>query len=116
MPRTVKRIEADVKHLIELIEGDEMRKLRKDSVELARIKEFVSHIKFKIKSIQTVENQETGYPRIIVTYELPQVILDLDENNKPNKDKFFYASNMLDMISLEDMQKFQDVLHKIKRK
>ena len=116
MPRTVKRIEADVKHLIDLIEGDEMKKLRKDSEELAKIKNLISHVKFKIKSIQVVENQETGNPRVIVNYELPQIILDLDENNVPNKNEFFYSSNMLDMISLEDMQKFQDVLNKIKRK
>ena len=86
----------------------------KDSEELKKIKSLLTHVKFKIKNTQVISNQETGKTNIVVTYELPRIVLELDENGNPNKNDFFYSTNMLDMISLEDMSKFQDALKNAK--
>ena len=103
-------IEEGVRHLTELLESNEIKQLRKDSKELSELKELLSHVKFKIKETRMVDSQETGETTVVVSYELPRIILTLDENGNPNKNEFFYSTNRLNMISLEDMSKFQDVL------
>jgi len=108
-------IEEKINHLVELVESEEYKKLKKDSEELAKTKSLLAHVKFKIKETRVVEDQETGEMSIIVTYELPRIVLKLDENGNPSKDEFFYSSNMLDMISLEDMSKFQNILRNAKK-
>jgi hypothetical protein len=109
-------IEEQVKHLTTHLESKEIQNLRKDSAELAQIKELLSHVHFKIKETRVVDNQETGRVSVVVSYELPRIVLDIDENGNPNKNDFFYSTNMLNMISLEDMSKFQNVLRQAKMK
>ena len=112
----VNDIKGNVDKLVDLLESNEIKQLKKDSEELTKIKSLLSHVKFKVKNVQVAENQNTGYPSIIVTYELPRVILNLDENGVPSKDDFFYSTNMLNMISLEDMSKFQEALYRVQSK
>ena len=102
-------IQKNMSRLVEMLEGDEFNKLKKDSEELAKTKELLSHVRFKIKDTRVVDNQDNSRIDVIVTYELPQIVLTLDENGNPNKNDFFYSTNMLNMISLEDMSKFQNV-------
>lgn len=120
MTRKTKRefdqIKEEIGKLVALLESNEIQQLRKDSEELKNIKSLLSHVKFKIKHMQIMENQNTGNDSIVVTYELPRIVLDIDENGKPSKDEFFYSTNMLNMISLEDMSKFQDFLYRYQRK
>lgn len=106
----------NVKKLVALLESNELKQLRKDSEELKKIKSLLAHVKFKIKDTKVMPNQDTGKMNVVVTYELPRIILELDENGNPSKNDFFYASNMLDMISLEDMSKFQNVLRNARKK
>ena len=114
--KKIESIEAQIKHLTDLLESNEIKQFKKDSEELKKTKELLSHVRFKIKETRVLENQETGGVSLVVTYELPRVVLELDENGNPNKDAFFYSTNMLDMISLEDMSKFQDQLRMAKTK
>lgn len=109
-------IRENVDKLVALLESNEIKQLRKDSEELKKIKSLLAHIKFKIKDIKVMPNQETGRMNVVVTYELPRIILELDENGNPNRNDFFYSTNMLDMISLEDMSKFQSVLRNARKK
>lgn len=108
--KQIDNIEANLSRLTELLESGEIERLKKDSVELKKTKELLSHVRFKIKDTRVIENQQTGRVSVVVTYELPRIELVLDEDGNPNKDEFFYSTNMLDMISLEDMSKFQDQL------
>lgn len=109
-------LNAKLDHLTALLESGEVQQWKKDSEELKKTKELVSHVKFKIKDVRIVEDTDAGKQRVVVVYELPRVVLELDENGNPNKNDFFYSSNMLDMISLEDMSLFQKVLRNRKRK
>ena len=109
-------IDEKVDKLVALLESNEIKQLRKDSEELKKIKSLLANVKFKIKETRVVENQDTGNNSVVVVYELPRIVLNLDDEGNPNKNDFFYSTNMLDMISLSDMQKFQDVLEKAKRK
>ena len=108
-------IEENVNKLVALLESNEVKELRKDSEELKKTKALLSHVKFKIKDVRIVDNPDTGKQNVVVTYELPRIVLELDEKGNPNKNDFFYSSNMLDMISLEDMSYFQKVLKNRKK-
>ena len=112
--KKLEAIEAQLKHLTDLLESGEIKQLKKDSEELKKTKELLSHVRFKIKDTRVVENQETGGVSVVVTYELPRIVLELDENGNPNKNDFFYSTNMLNMISLEDMGNFQNQLRMAK--
>ena len=114
--KTILEIQENVNKLVSLLESNEIKQLRKDSEELKKVKSLLAHVKFKIKNVLVTNNQETGKPNIVVTYELPRIVLELDENGNPNKNDFFYSTNMLDMISLEDMSKFQDILRNAKNR
>ena len=100
----------NVKKLVDLLESNEVKQLRKDSAELKEIKSLLAHVKFKIKDVRVVDNPDSGKTNIVVVYELPRIVLELDDSGRPNKNDFFYATNRLDMISLEDMSSFQTVL------
>ena len=112
--KRIENIENQLKKLTELLEGNEIKQLKKDSEELKKIKELLSHVHFKIKETRVTEDQQAGGVSLVVIYEMPRVVLTLDENGNPNKDEFFYSTNMLNMISLEDMSKFQDQLRMAK--
>lgn len=107
---TKKQILAQLKELTDLIKSDEFNRLKNDSEELKRIKALLPSIKFKIKDLNYFEEEKIFQIR----YELPVINLQLDENGNPNKNDFFYSSNVLEMISLEDMKKVQDFLERIK--
>ena len=104
-------IEQKIDHLTGLLEGDELNKLKHDSEELKEIKELLSHVKLKIKDVRVVNDSS-----IVVNYDAPRVVIQLDDEGKPIKDEFFYATNMLNLISYEDMSKFSEILRKAKKK
>lgn len=112
----LKIIDQKIDRLTELLESNEIKQLRLDSEELKKIKDLLAHVKFKIKEVRAVDNQNTGGKSVIVTYELPRIVLELDENGNPNKNEFFYSVNMLNLVSFEDMMKVQKVLEKEKIK
>lgn len=106
---TKKDILNKVNELTDLIKSKEYEQLKRDSEELKQIKELISHIKFKIRNVDLISDDT-----IQVVYELPRINLIMDENGKLSKNDFFYATNFLEMISLEDMNKFQVFVNKIK--
>ena len=109
---TKKQILKEVQDLSNLVKGKEFEKLKKDSEELQKINSLLANIKFKVKDIKYYEEDEA----VKITYELPKIVLYLDENGKvANKNDFFYSTNMLELISLEDMMKIQDFLRKLEK-
>lgn len=107
---TKKQILAQLNELTDLIKSEEFERYKRDSEELKQIKELLAHIKFKIKDIKYIDGEV-----IQVVYELPRVRLTMDEEGKLSKNDFFYATNFLEMISLEDMQNFQKFVESIKQ-
>ena len=115
--KTLVEMKDQITKIENLLESNEIKQLRKDSDELKTIKELLSHVKFKIKDVRPVENQQTGNMSVVVTYELPRIVLDLDEQGEPmSRNDFFYSTNKLNLISLEDMSKFNDVLRQAQRR
>lgn len=107
---TKKQILAQLQELTDLIKSEEFKRLKQDSDELNRIKALLPNIKFKVKDTTFFKEDNV----LQIRYELPVVRLQLDESGNPNKNEFFYSTNVLEMISLEDMKKIQDYLERIK--
>lgn len=112
---TKKDILVQLKELTDLIKSEQFEKYRADSNELTQVRELLSHIRFKIKDIRLVDNEESLDKTIQITYELPRVKLTIDPEGNISKNDFFYATNFLEMISMEDMQKLQDFIESAKK-
>ena len=107
------KIQSTLDELKEIITTQELEKLRKDRDELHRLQSLLSNIKFKVKDINYFEEEHIFQIR----YELPLINLNLDENGEiMDKNEFFYSTNMLDLISVDDMKKIQEELAKTKNK
>ncbi len=109
---TKKQILAQLQELTDLIKSDEFNRLKKDSDELKRIESLLSHIHFKVKDVRIIDETQS----VLITYEMPRIELKLDDKGEFIKDEFFYASNILELISLEDTQKIQTVLDNFKER
>jgi len=107
---TKKQILAQIQELTDYIKSDEFERLKKDSERLKEIEELLSHIKFKIKDIKYFKEEQN----VVITYELPKIVLNVDAEGNVNKDDFFYSVNSLELINLEDMQKIQNCLEQVK--
>ena len=107
---TKKQILARIDELTNLIKSDEFNHLKQESEELKRIKALLPNIKFKVKDINYYKENNV----VQIRYELPVITLQLNEEGEPSRDEFFYATNVLEMISLEDMQKIMEYLEKCK--
>lgn len=107
---TKKQILARIDELTNLIKSDEFNRLKQESEELKRIKALLPNIKFKVKDINYYKENNV----VQIRYELPVITLQLNEEGEPSRNEFFYATNVLEMISLEDMQKIMEYLEKCK--
>lgn len=107
---TKKQLLKEIQELSALIKGNTFSQLKKDSEELHRIQELLSHVKFKVKDIKYFKDDNA----VRIVYELPKIALPLDENGKvAKKDDFFYSTNVLELISLEDMLMIQEFLNNL---
>ena len=117
--KKIAKLQASVDELTKIIKTRELVKLRRDSKELGELKELISHIKFKVKEVRAFEGEgisDSDKDVVRIIYQLPVIGLTIDDEGNPEKNDFFYATNMLDMISIEDMKKIQKVLNEEKNK
>ena len=73
----------------------------------------LSKIKIKVKSAKKIIN-DVGDKQLKVEYEIEPIILDFDEKGNPKHEPMFYALNMTNLISFEDMQKLIKAIKMIK--
>lgn len=112
--KELKKIQSDIAELTNIVKTQELVKLRKANDDFKLQTELLKDIKFKVKSVKTVVDDRTGLSAVRIQYEIPDVFVELDEEGRPLKNKFFYASNYLELISYEDMEKIQHELDKSK--
>lgn len=110
---TKKQLLKAIQDLTDFVKGETFTQLKKDSEELHRIQGLLANVKFKIKDISYFKEDNA----VRIVYELPKIVLPLDENGKvAKKDDFFYSSNVLELISLEDMLMIQEFLNNLSNK
>jgi hypothetical protein len=76
---------------------------------------YLKNINFNIdKIIPAVD--DLGNTKYAITYKSPTIIQEFDETGKPIKNNFIYSINMLDLVSVEDWKKLQDIYELEKQK
>ena len=102
----------EVKKLREIVVTDELKKLREISKLYEEQTNLLSNVKFKIKSIKTIEETNT----MVVTYQLPVINIPLNENGNPiERHPFFYSVNALGMTSMEDSELIRNALQQARK-
>lgn len=113
--KKLNKIETDLAELTKIVKTQELTRLRKIKDDYNVQSELLKDIRFKVKTIKSVVNENTGLPELRIAYEVPVVCLEFDEEGKPIKNNFFYASNFLELISIEDMEKIQREIEKTQK-
>lgn len=103
-------LQKSVDELSQIVKTRELERLRAESQKLKEIEELLSNVKFKVREVKAFEGEEVGKTCIRIVYQLPTIILQMDDTGTVNKNDFFFSTNMLNMISFEDMKKIQDVI------
>ena len=117
LPRKkLNKIEADLAELASIVKTQELVRLRKVKDDYTVQQTLLQDVRLKVKSIKPGFDENTGLPTLKITYEVPSVRLEFDEEGTPIKNNFFYAINYLDLISIEDMERIQKEIGKLNRK
>lgn len=103
-------IKKDTEEIIKILNGD----LKEKALEGEEIKRLLSNIELKVKSIIEVPG-ENGSTDLRIIYEAPQIILKFDDNNEPYENNIFKSINMLNLISIDDMQKIVNAIKNRKK-
>lgn len=74
--------------------------------------ENLSKIKIKVKSAKKVIN-DSGDKELKVEYEIDPILLSFDEKGNAKYEPMFYALNITNLISYEDMEKLMKAIRMI---
>lgn len=103
-----------VDELTDIIKTNELVRLREESKDYKTVLALLKDVRLEIKSVRSVENQD-GTDSIVVEYNTPSVVLTT-RDGETSTDKFLYAVNMLNLISMDDMEKIRKVINKVEKK
>lgn len=77
---------------------------------------FLDKVKFKVKNSNLFVSESTANIGVNIEYEIPSIKILFDENNEIIKNDRFIAINMLNLISIEEMNKLSMLIKEAKRK
>ena len=76
---------------------------------------YLKNINFNIdKIIPAVD--DLGNTKYAITYKSPTIIQEFDHDGNPIKNDFIYSINMLNLVSVEDWSKLQQIYDTEKQK
>lgn len=78
------------------------------------ISELLKNIKISVKDSKLFVNND-GLIGVEIEYDIPKIKLFLDEDGKMIKNNLFYSINMLNLISIEDMEQIQNKIEEAKK-
>ena len=99
----------EVSELKEIIKSEELIRLRNENAYLKERNELINHIKFKLKSVSYVPEENI----ILVKYDFPNIKIGLDSENKVIKNNMFFAINKLQLLPIEDLKKISVVVKQV---
>lgn len=110
LKKRFKQLEDKMEGLQKLIETNELARLQKVEKEHISTVGDLQNIKFRVKSVKYSEQERT----VVINYEVPPIVLNIDDSGKPELNKTFKSINLLNMVGMDDFKKIQEVLDKIK--
>ena len=109
--KDIKQIKSSVETVEKLLDKSIVEKAKK----FDEMTENLSKVELKIKSAKMTVT-DSGEEQLKVEYEIDPVYLQFDPDNNIVYNPEFYAINMLNLISPQDMQKISSAIEKAKIK
>lgn len=105
-------LQQSIDELIKIIKDDELKALRQESKELKNVKELLKPIKFKVQTIRSYVDTDTGSEHIQISYEPSVVDLEFQDGKQLNRSELLRSANMLNFTGLEDQMKIKNEITK----
>lgn len=105
-----KQLENQIKNLQDIIEKREIERLQNIEKQHTATISDLQNVKFKVKSAVYSEQERS----VVIKYDIPPIVLKIDDNGKPELNKTFRSINMLNLVGMDDFKKIQNVLNSIK--
>ena len=107
-------LKEQIKQLEKIVINDELKYLREQKKLFDEQTELLKGVQFRVKDVKAIKNEITDETQIRIVYQLPVIILNVDDDGKPSKNDFFYSVNSLGLISLEDTEKLVKCIDNVK--
>ena len=108
----ITQLKNEVIDLKKAVITEELKKLREEKKQYDQQTELLSHIQLKVKDARIINDIENDAVFVRVVYDLPTIVISLDENGKAKKNDFFYSVNALELIDLKDLEKLSKLFEK----
>lgn len=96
------------KKLVEEIHAANTKKIAEKAKKYDELMSFLKNINFNIdKIIPAVD--DLGNTKYAITYKSPTIVQEFDHEGNPIKNDFIYSINMLNLVSVEDWSKLQQI-------
>jgi uncharacterized protein YuzE len=109
--KRIKEIQKELKELKKLVETNELERLRRRHDELITQNKLLEYIKINVAKARVVETEE-GDKSVVVKFSMPDIVLKFDEDGNVIKNNTFYAINYLNLLSIEDTLKLNEILRR----
>lgn len=107
-----------IKEELSLIK-EKMNKLTDETIRKANaydeLKNYLKHIKLDVSNVSVQFDTELIKYCVKIDYHMPSLKVYIDKDNNVERNESFIAINMLDLISLKDMNKISEKLEDIKK-
>lgn len=104
-------LQESVARLQKSIETNELTRLREIQKQHMESEKSLVNVKLKVKNIKYLKQDR----QLVVTYEQPIIVLNIDDTGEPEPNKEFISINKLNLVSMDDMLRIQNELNKIKQ-
>lgn len=108
LKKDIKVIQDGINNLRKELTPEIMRKAQKYD----ELIEQLSKVHIKVKNAKRVIT-ESGSKQLKIEYEIDPVILSFDDNENPIYNPSFYAMNITNLVSVEDMNKISKAISRI---
>ena len=105
----------DTKKIVEEIREASTKKITEKARKYDELISYLKNINFNIdKIIPAVD--DLGNTKYAITYKSPTIVQEFDHNGEPIRNDFIYSINMLNLVSIEDWSKLQQIYDAEKQK
>ena len=108
----IANLRQEIKNLEQIIKTQELVRLRAENERLKEKEKLIDKVKFRLKDVAYLVEEDV----MLVKYEVPYVKVAFDADANPKKNDLFYAINKLQLITLDDMKKIQNVINDVKKR
>lgn len=108
------KIENSIQDLREFLANNQLQKLQQQSKKLLETEQLLKNVKIKVKNASYFED-DSGNKHLRVSYNMPTIIIDIDDNFNMSRNEMFRSVNLLDLVDANDWNIIQKEINKINK-